>query len=77
MIDLDALLADPAHRPPEGWSVRAEAWAHDRDTASWREVAETRRPPRPHAPRPLRPLAGAPQPDRPEPPAGKETDPHG
>jgi len=43
MIDLDALLADPAHRPPEGWSVRAEAWAHDRDTASWREVAETRR----------------------------------
>ena len=43
MIDLDALLADPAHRPPEGWSVRAEAWAHDRDTASWREVGEALR----------------------------------
>ncbi len=41
--DLDTLLADPARRPPEGWSVRAEAWAHDRDTASWREVAEARR----------------------------------
>lgn len=41
--DLDTLLADPAHRPPEGWSVRAEAWAHDRDTASWRDVGEARR----------------------------------
>lgn len=43
MIDLDTLLADPARHPPGGWSVRAEAWAHDRDTASWREVAEARR----------------------------------
>ena len=41
--DIEALLADPRLRPPEGWSARAEAWAHDRDTASWREVAEARR----------------------------------
>lgn len=43
MADLDALLADPQRRPPEGWSARAEAWADDRDSASWRHVAGERR----------------------------------
>lgn len=42
MADIEALLADPRLRPPEGWSVRAEAWAHDRDTASWRDVEDNR-----------------------------------
>lgn len=41
--DIEALLADPQRRPPGGWSVRAEAWAHDRDTASWRDVETSRR----------------------------------
>jgi hypothetical protein len=40
---LEALLADPRRRPPEGWSARAEAfadasWTGWRDTfALWRE----------------------------------------
>ena len=29
--------------PPGHWSRKAEEWAEDRDTASWREVAEARR----------------------------------
>ena len=33
MIDLDTLLADPPRRPPEGWSVRAEARRLRRDLA--------------------------------------------
>lgn len=40
---IEALLADPQRRPPGGWSARAEAWAHDRDTASWRDVETSRR----------------------------------
>ena len=41
--DIEALLSDPQLRPPEGWSVRAEQWADDRDTASWRDAGALRR----------------------------------
>lgn len=34
---LDALLADPRHRPPGGWSAHAEAFAD----ASWRGWRDT------------------------------------
>ena len=34
---LEQLLADPAHRPPGGWSARAEAFAE----ACWRGWHET------------------------------------
>lgn len=34
---LEALLADPRHRPPGGWSARAEAFAD----ASWRGWRDT------------------------------------
>ena len=43
MTDLDTLLANPALRPVGGWSVVAEAWAEDRDTADWRAVGDARR----------------------------------
>ena len=37
MADLEQLLADPRHRPPGGWSVRAEDFAE----ACWRGWHET------------------------------------
>ena len=44
MIDLDTLLADPARRPPEGWSVRARyaLWLehHARTAQSPQRAAE-------------------------------------
>ena len=52
--------------PPGHWSRKAEEWAEDRDTASWREVAEARRL--------RRDLALYPHQAR---QTGKETDPHG
>jgi len=35
--DLDALLADPRHRPAGGWSARAEAFA-DASWGGWRHT---------------------------------------